>query len=77
MLSIKSVLISAATELDCQVDISPVLHVDIVNVLSQRMLAKSPVDSTNVTGKAFFNQSVRVCGMSGASQLKAALSYLR
>ena len=25
--------------LDCEVDVSPVLHVDIVNVLRQRMLA--------------------------------------
>ena len=30
---ITSVLISSATELDCHVDISPVLHVDIVSVL--------------------------------------------
>jgi hypothetical protein len=31
MLVVTSMLISSATESDCQVDISPVLHVDIVN----------------------------------------------
>ena len=45
MLVVTSMLIASATELDCQVDVSSVLNVDIVNVLRQRMPVGAPLDT--------------------------------